>query len=126
MLSGYHSLSVTVEYGDWRLHSYSMENHHRVNLRKLSHLLVCPQEIELERVGWKGKHLGREFTHENCLCCGGVRYRECNPDVPGIVVRGVNNPYECEFRLIDGKHRVMRGCQSFYVIELKDVLGAIE
>ena len=120
-LRGYHTLSVTAAYGDWRLHDYSRENHHRINLQALSPLLGEVKELSPADVAWKGMHLPRKFTHDKCICCGGERYHSCNTEYPGIVIPGVNNPYGLPYRLIDGKHRMMKGLNLFYVIEYEVV-----
>ncbi|QIN96758.1 hypothetical protein [Synechococcus phage S-N03] len=79
-----------------------------IDVSELEPLLMEPVILHLSEVAWKGKHLPDKFVGENCICCGGERYRACDPSFPAIVVKGTNNPYGLPYRLIDGKHRVQK------------------
>ena len=129
MIEGSHKCSVTNCYGDWRLHEVTMKGTVSLKLSDIEHLLTEDRlkEIDLNDVAWKGKHLPDKFVGENCICCNGERYRNCNTSYPGIVLMGVNNPYDLPYRLIDGKHRAQKlkdyGTQkgSFYVLTMCDI-----
>lgn len=128
-LSGYHGCKVTAEYGDWRLHSVSMDQDVYIDLAELEPLLKKTVKLHLSDIAWKGKHLPDKFVGENCICCGGERYFGCDPSVPAIVVKGANNPYGLPYRLIDGKHRVQRLWDEgtleglFYVLTEDQLMG---
>ena len=126
-LTGRHTCKVTAAYGDWRIHEVSMGQDVYIDLVKL----VLPKEptiLTLDSVAWKGKHLPDKFTGDNCVCCQGDRYRDCDTSYPGIVVEGISNPYQLPYRLIDGKHRVQKILDSgatsapFYLLTKREVL----
>lgn len=127
-LTGRHTCKVTAAYGDWRIHEVSMSQYVYINLPDLV-LPKEPVELSLFDIAWKGKHLPGKFKGENCICCQGVRYLDCDTSYPGIVVEGINNPYKLPYRLIDGKHRVQRLRDSgektglFYVLTKDQVMG---
>ena len=99
-------------YGDWRISEHETELH----LLNIKHLLT---EDKLQRVcfndiGWKGK--GIDFSlDEN-------RYNRCDVSYPCIITIG-KNPYNCKYRMIDGRHRITKmvnmGLEEadFYVID---------
>lgn len=109
-LTGLHTCKVTAEYGDWRIHDISMGQDVYIDLQDIEHLLTEPVELDLGDIAWKGRHLPQKFIGKNCVCCGGTRYMDCDVSYPGIVVEGINNPYNLPYRLIDGKHR----CQKLF------------
>ena len=104
----------TSVYGDWRISEHETELH----LLNIKHLLT---EDKLQRVcfndiGWKGK--GIDFPlDEN-------RYNRCDVSYPCIITIG-KNPYNCKYRMIDGRHRMYKmkelGINEsiFYVLELE-------
>ena len=104
MLQGFHKGSVTYCYGDWRLNKHPFE----IELSQLTPLLTEDRlkTLSLTDIAWKGKHLPDKFRGENCICCGGVRYREADIQYPCIVVEDMPNMYKNKYRLIDGKHRI--------------------
>ena len=126
MLQGVHAGSVTYCYGDWRLNKEPFE----IELSQLTPLLTEErlQTLSLDDIAWKGKHLPSKFTGNNCVCCGGTRFREADTQYPGIVVEGMSNMYGNKYRLIDGKHRVqkLQGNSKFYVLTLEDICDKIK
>tara|TARA_B100000073_G_scaffold197561_1_gene163620 strand:+ start:2958 stop:3374 length:417 start_codon:yes stop_codon:yes gene_type:complete len=127
MLQGRHVGSVTYCYGDWRIGRDSFE----IELSQLEPLLTRDRlkTIPLYEIAWKGKHLPDHMTGEDCLCCGGERFKNANTRYPGIVVEGLWNMYGNKYRLIDGKHRIRKLYESsrfvdeasFYVLTLDDI-----
>ena len=41
------------------------------------------------------------------MCCNGTRYRQCDTNFPGVLVMGFNS-YGFKYRMVDGKHRMMK------------------
>ena len=126
MLQGTHAGSVSYCYGDWRLNKQPFT----LELSQLTPLLTKErlQTLSLDDIAWKGKHLPSKFTGNNCICCGGARYREADIQYPCIVVEGMSNMYGNKYRLIDGKHRVqkLQGISTFYVLTWEDICDKIE
>ena len=56
------------------------------------------------------------------------RYIAANTKFPGIVVKGMQNPYNKEYRLIDGRHRLLKTINqgktkmNVYVLSESDVM----
>tara|TARA_R100000005_G_C4842388_1_gene113156 strand:+ start:77 stop:484 length:408 start_codon:yes stop_codon:yes gene_type:complete len=129
MLTGIHNLTSSPHYGDWRIPSISTANNLNLYLEDISHLLTEDklQELDLDDIAWKGRHLPESQICNNCICCGGKRYQECDVSYPGIVVETIINPFGKKYRMLDGKHRIMKlreqGVERsmFYVLEYKVV-----
>lgn len=57
-----------------------------------------------------------------------LRYIHANTNLPGIVVRGMENPFMKEYRMIDGRHRLLKvleeGKKMFnsYVLHREEIL----
>ena len=130
MLHGVHVGSVTYCYGDWRVNKEKF----KLELSQLSPLLTEDKlrRIQLDEIAWKGKHLPMKFTGENCICCGGKRYKNADIRYPGIVVEGMPNMYGDKYRLIDGKHRIRKlygrfeEDALFYVLYIDEIEGLIQ
>ena len=79
--------------------------------------------IDLKDIAWKGKHLHPWKTGDNCYCCGSVLYHKCDPSYPGIVAYNAPNPYDNKYRMLDGRHRIMKLLDqghtkgSYYVLD---------
>ena len=121
-LTGYHDCIKNYRYGDWRL----FENVNRIDLERISYLLTETQILNHEDIAWKGMYLPEEMVTSECVCCGGLRYLECDVKYPCIVLNNAVNPYNKKYRLIDGKHRMAKMRQlgitssKFYVLELNN------
>ena len=125
-LCGTHSAGLSEDYGDWRINpSFKMI----LDLDDIKHLLTDDriQIIKHKDIGWKGRHLDGKRSGSECICCDGERYRDCDPRFPGIIVDGAPNPYNKRYRMIDGKHRISKLCNTgikkspFYVLKFEEV-----
>lgn len=123
ILKGYHDCVKSNYYGDWRL----FENINHIDLERINYLLTETQTLNHEDIAWKGMDLPEEMVTNECICCDGLRYLECNIKYPCIVLNNAVNPHNKKYRLIDGKHRMAkmrkRGITSseFYVLELNNL-----
>tara|TARA_A100000164_G_C21654585_1_gene651939 strand:+ start:377 stop:790 length:414 start_codon:yes stop_codon:yes gene_type:complete len=123
ILKGYHDCVKSNYYGDWRL----FENINHIDLERINYLLTETQTLNHEDIAWKGMDLPEEMVTNECICCDGLRYLECNIKYPCIVLNNAVNPHNKKYRLIDGKHRMAKmrkqGITSskFYVLELNNL-----
>jgi len=123
----YHDCTIS-EYGDWSISGIPT----KIHLRNIQHLLTEDKlrEVSFDEIAFKGKHF-TNLRGPMCLCCDGARYYSAKIKFPGILVEGMENPYELKYRMIDGKHRIEKmidhGKKSsiFYVIKLQNFLDAI-
>ena len=114
-------------YGDWRVND---DNLTVLRLSDIIHLLNDDiiQTVDHIDIAWKGMHLHPQYTTDNCLCCKGRRYKECDIQYPGIISINAPNPYNKKYRMIDGKHRIAKMLQlgisrsKFYVIEFNELV----
>ena len=122
ILTGYHDCIKNDRYGDWRL----FENVSHINLERIEYLLTETQILNHDDIAKKGMNLPEEMVTEECICCGGLSYLECNISYPCIVL---NNALTLiiKNRLIDGKHRMAKMRQlgmtssKFFVLELNNL-----
>ena len=123
VLTGYHDCVKSNYYGDWRL----FENVNHIDLERIKYLLTETQTLNHEDIAWKGMDLPEEMVTNECICCDGLRYLECNIKYPCIVLNNAVNTHNKKYRLIDGKHRMAKmrkqGITSskFYVLELNNL-----
>jgi len=112
MLVGNHLCNIDHTYGDWRID----ENSYILDLKRIKPLLKKESKklIKFEDIGYKGKDMNPLLSEE--------RYNACDINFPGILTEG-QNPYNCRYRMIDGKHRIIKmnnmGIKEslFYVID---------
>ena len=103
-------------YGDWTLNGKTYD-------LILSDLLPLLDEdfyrIKLSDIAWKGFDLDMSVRGENCPCCNGDRFRDCDTTTPGILLdcspspgstqvdgKDIKNPGGRRYRCLDGKHRI--------------------
>ena len=133
ILSGIHGCSDSILYGDWRI----TKDNTFVRLNKLNHLLTEDKLklINFKDIAWKGMSLDLSMRRDNCICCHGKRFLNCNTDYPCIVCRftgDIPNPFGKKYRMLDGKHRIDKMlCQGitkslFYVLDLNDIIPYTE
>ena len=85
------------------------------------------QTIKLKEIAWRGKHHFPYNVGENCKCCRGEAYRNCDPSIPGIIAYNCPNPYDNKYRMLDGRHRIMRLLfegktkSKFYVFDFNEI-----
>lgn len=126
-INGWHSC-----YGDWTLHEVSKELV-RIRLNSIQHLLTDDrlQLLNHKDISWKGKNYPLSVTGKHCICCAGRRYHNCDINVPCIVLENASNPDNLKYRMIDGKHRMMKMRahgqldSMFYVLSLNSILPFI-
>jgi len=62
------------------------------------------------------------------ICKSSIRYVKADINLPGIVVKDMENPFTKEYRMIDGRHRLLKsidlGKKKFnsYVLEREEIL----
>jgi hypothetical protein len=62
------------------------------------------------------------------ICRSSIRYINADINMPGIVVNGMENPLMKEYRMIDGRHRLLKsidlGKEKFnsYVLNREEIL----
>jgi len=84
-----------------------------INYRKLE-----PVELDIDCIAYK--ELDSIDTKE-------ARYIVANTNYAGIVVEGMENPYNKKYRLIDGRHRLLKTMKAkkdtfkVYVLQTKDI-----
>ena len=85
------------------------------------------QTIKLKEIAWKSKHHFPYNLGKNCICCGGKAYINCDPSIPGIIAYNCPNPYDNKYRMLDGRHRIMRLLfegkieSKFYVFDFNEI-----
>ena len=130
-----HGIKNCPIYGDWR-----MLNHDNSFLQtnNLIHLLTDKnlKIINFEDIAYRSSNLPVNQTHEYCRCCGGRRYNQLKKYsiiYPPILLKGKKyNNFNKEYRLLDGKHRMMRLSKMkknkyfFFVLSYNDIKQYIE
>lgn len=124
-------------YGDWTLNGKA----YNLNISDLLPLLKEDfYRIKLSDIAWKGFDLDMSVRGENCPCCNGHRFRECDTTTPGILLdcdpipgntlsdyTYIKNPGGRKYRCLDGKHRIEallsyeREYGIFYVVTMSDI-----
>ena len=104
---GTHDAIQSPRYGDWRLHEISSLDF-TIEVTTLMMMIECQEVVNFSDIAWKGKDKSLDDRRENCICCGGKRYTNCDPSFPGILIKDCPNPFGLPYRLVDGKHRVER------------------
>ena len=91
-------------------------------MEDILHLLTDDrlETVLLSDIAWKGKH-------KPSLVEQGIRYRNVDPYIPGIIAFNAPNPYNDKYRMIDGKHRIHKLVSQnikeseFYVLDFKEI-----
>ena len=112
MLIGRHWCTIDSTHGDWRIDGKEYVLH----LEKIKPFLKkeLKKVIKFSDIGYKGKNMNPPLVKE--------RYDACDINFPGILTEG-QNPYRCKYRMIDGKHRIIKmknmGLEEslFYIID---------
>lgn len=97
-------------YGDWRIKNQKEETLF-IRLLNLKPFLTEDRikTVNFDDIAYKSFDLDRSKTHENCLCCGGTRFFDCDVDYLGILLEGKEyNKFGKKYRMLDGKHRMMK------------------
>ena len=101
-------------------------------IEDILHLLTDSRlkTLNLCDIAWKGKHLFPYYTGDNCYCCTNYlygKYSTADPAYPGIVIENAPNPYDNKYRMIDGRHRIMKLLHSgvtssqYYVLDYDEI-----
>lgn len=92
-------------YGDWSLDDkiYDLYLH---DLLPVLNDKTGFHYVKLNDIAWKGFDLDMSVRGENCICCDGDRFRDCDSTKPGILLEGIKNPGGRKYRCLDGKHRI--------------------
>jgi hypothetical protein len=123
---GYHSAKYSKWNGDWRIDG----NSYRLCNDDIQHLLSDDrkQTVKLDEICWKGWNLGNGKIGDNCICCGGLRYKNVHlSNVPPVIITNMSNPANRKYRMVDGKHRlhrlVLNGSTEgvFYVLDYSEI-----
>ena len=83
--------------------------------------------IKLKEIAWRNKHHFPYGVGDRCPCCNGEWYRKCDPSVPGLIAYNCPNPYDNKYRMLDGRHRIMRLLlegktkSKFYVFDFNEI-----
>ena len=113
-------------YGDWTLDG----KEYYLNIKDLLPILNDENgfhRVKLDDIAWKGFDLDMSFRADNCFCCNGNRFRDCNPTIPGILLEGTSNPGGRKYRCLDGKHRIEALLSyeqthgSFYILNMDHI-----
>ena len=85
------------------------------------------QTIKHNEIAWRYKHHFPYNVGQNCPCCKGEAYVNCDPSIPGIIAFNCSNPYDNKYRMLDGRHRIMRllfegkSESKFYVFDFNEI-----
>ena len=112
MLKGKHLCNIDKIYGDWRID----EKEYILYLKKIKPFLTKESKklINFKDIGHKGKDKNHLLNEE--------RYNAADIGYPCILTEG-QNPYNCKYRMIDGKHRIIKmknmGIEEsmFYIVD---------
>ena len=93
--------------GNWEYGNFKCQ---KLDLSLLNDMLTNDKLkiIKLKEIAWKGKHHYPYNLGESCYCCGGVKYNNCNPEIPGIIAYNCHNPYDNKYTMLDGRHRITK------------------
>ena len=104
---GDHAAVNSSYYGDWRLPEiYSLDLKIVVDL--LLEIVEFQEVVNFSDIAFKGIDKPLTSRRENCACCDGKRYVNCDPSIPGILIKDGPNPFDLPYRMVDGKHRIER------------------
>ena len=118
-----HTATKDSRHGDWSMGFINQ----KISLERFFKFISDDilEEIDFEDIAWKGKYDSPDMRGENCTCCGGKRFHDCDETIPGILLKGGPNPYNNPYRMVDGRHRIEKLISQrktkgkFYVIEYK-------
>ena len=118
-------------YGDWSLDGkeYYLD---LIDLLPVLNDKTGYHYVELSDIAWKGFDLDMSLRADNCICCNGNRFRNCDPIVPGILLEGIPNPGGRKYRCIDGKHRIEALLSyeqthgTFYILNMSHIIDYLK
>jgi hypothetical protein len=126
--------SYTMSGGNWEYEGQPRLSDKVLDLKYIIDNMLTEDRLEtikLKEIAWKSKHLFPYDVGENCTCCGGYAYKNCDPTIPGIVAYNLSNPFDNKYRMLDGRHRIMRHLfdgkteSEFYVFDFNEIKNFI-
>ena len=114
-------------HGNWEFENYKLKT---LDLKYIYDNMLTDdrlQTIKHTEIAWRGKHHFPYNVGENCQCCKGQAYLKCDPSIPGIIAYNCPNPYNNKYRMLDGRHRLMRHLfegkteSKFYVFDFNKI-----
>ena len=81
-----------------------------IDLKRLAKLLNDDRldTVQLKDIAWKGKQNFPYQSGNECPCCKGKRYTNCDTKYPPIIAYNAPNPFNNKYRMIDGRHRIQK------------------
>ena len=103
--TNHHQAGLSSSYGDWRLHEDDVNRF--LDLDLIENLITVDniQTIALDQIAFK-LHKDPDKRAENCPCCKGTRYKNCEVKIPTIISEGQRNPSNKPYVVLDGNHRI--------------------
>tara|TARA_B100000902_G_scaffold328490_1_gene324573 strand:+ start:26 stop:487 length:462 start_codon:yes stop_codon:yes gene_type:complete len=100
-----------------------------IDIKKVAKLLNdgILHTIQLKEIAWKGKHNFPYQSGNECSCCQGTRYINCDIKYPPIIAYNAPNPFNNKYRMIDGRHRIQKLLlnglteSKFYVFDFNEL-----
>ena len=102
----YHKATID-EDGDWKIDDREIC---LIDLEEVAKLLKDDRldTVQLKDIAWKGKQNFPYQSGNDCSCCGGKRYINCDIRYPPIIAYNEPNPFNNKYRMIDGRHRIQK------------------
>jgi hypothetical protein len=113
-------------FGDWRIDG----NNYELDFQDVKELVTERSKkviVYFDDIAFKGYNHNKRYIGENCICCGGFKFKACDTKYPGIIVKDLPNPAKRLYTMIDGRHRLQKMFLSgktkseFYVLDYTDV-----
>tara|TARA_A100001388_G_C28456441_1_gene351100 strand:+ start:114 stop:557 length:444 start_codon:yes stop_codon:yes gene_type:complete len=113
--------------GNWEIDNHKLKV---LDLKYVYENLLTDDKLKIvkhKEIAWRGKHHFPYNLGDNCYCCGGEKFKKCDPSVPGIIAYNCQNPYDNKYRMLDGRHRIMRLLfegkteSKFYVFDFNEI-----
>jgi len=81
-----------------------------IDLKEVAKLLKDDRldTVQLKDIAWKGKQNFPYQSGNECSCCRGSRYVNCDTKYPPIIAYNAPNPFNNKYRMIDGRHRIQK------------------
>jgi len=100
-----HAATWSEIYGEWRFLDIS-ELNIKIELDFFLPFIEEEKLVQFSEIAWKGMNFPLDMRRDNCVCCDGKRYKECDISFPGILLENAPNQYGLRYRMVDGKHRL--------------------
>jgi len=122
-----HRIAYIPGHGNWNIGDNKLKI---IDLKDLVPFLIKDnlKTISLKEIAWRGKHNFPYCTEELRT----ERYIECDTKYPGIILYNAPNPYDNKYRMIDGRHRIIKllleGTTEslYYTLDFNDIKHFIQ